>query len=109
MDERKLEKMDMTELVALATRVNVAILSKGAAQKAALKAQIEQMAADAGLSIEDVMGISKGKTATRKPKGSVPPKYRNPADPSQTWTGRGRRPLWIKSLNGSLDQARVGA
>jgi DNA-binding protein H-NS len=24
------------------------------------------------------------------------PKYRNPANPKQTWTGRGRQPGWIK-------------
>jgi DNA-binding protein H-NS len=23
------------------------------------------------------------------------PKYRNPADPSQTWAGRGKRPNWL--------------
>jgi DNA-binding protein H-NS len=26
------------------------------------------------------------------------PKYRNPANPSDTWTGRGRMPLWMKAL-----------
>lgn len=25
----------------------------------------------------------------------VPPKYRNPADKQETWTGRGRQPLWL--------------
>jgi len=25
-----------------------------------------------------------------------PPRFRNPANPSQTWSGRGRRPQWIK-------------
>lgn len=25
----------------------------------------------------------------------VKPKYRNPADRSETWTGRGRPPLWL--------------
>lgn len=25
----------------------------------------------------------------------VAPKYRNPADPKVTWTGRGRQPLWF--------------
>ena len=31
-------------------------------------------------------------------KGKVAPKYRNPQNPSETWTGRGRMPLWIKTL-----------
>jgi DNA-binding protein H-NS len=25
----------------------------------------------------------------------VPPKYRNPANKQETWTGRGRQPLWM--------------
>lgn len=28
----------------------------------------------------------------------VAPKYRNPADPKVTWTGRGRQPLWFADL-----------
>lgn len=34
------------------------------------------------------------KAATRK-GGKVPPKYRNPADASETWTGRGKHPRWM--------------
>ncbi|WP_287961779.1 H-NS histone family protein [Alcanivorax sp.] len=30
-----------------------------------------------------------------KPRGTVPPKYRNPDNPSETWTGRGRKPRWV--------------
>jgi DNA-binding protein H-NS len=37
------------------------------------------------------------KTSTIKGK-KVPPKYRNPADPSQTWTGRGLAPVWMQEL-----------
>lgn len=28
----------------------------------------------------------------------VPPKYRNPDNPEQTWTGRGKAPLWFAAL-----------
>lgn len=35
-----------------------------------------------------------GKLAGRK----IKPKYRNPDDKSQTWTGRGRMPLWMVAL-----------
>ena len=27
--------------------------------------------------------------------GKVAPKYRNPENPSETWTGRGRQPRWM--------------
>ena len=44
---------------------------------------------DHGLSLDEVLG--KG----RKGKGSVAPKYRDPKNPENTWTGRGRMPLWM--------------
>jgi DNA-binding protein H-NS len=48
----------------------------------------------------------------RKPStagGKVAPKYRNPANPEQLWTGRGRAPSWAQELrlNGTLDSARI--
>ena len=33
--------------------------------------------------------------APNAPKKKAPPKYRNPEDDSSTWTGRGRKPLWV--------------
>ena len=34
----------------------------------------------------------------RKAMGKVAPKYRNPADPGETWTGRGKQPRWMAEL-----------
>ena len=63
-------------------------------QKAALEAA-ERAAREHGFSLAELTG------ATVQPKaksGTVnPPKDRNPEDPSQTWTGKGRRPEWIKA------------
>ena len=28
----------------------------------------------------------------------VPPKYRNPENPEQTWTGRGNKPAWVREF-----------
>lgn len=35
----------------------------------------------------------------KKPSKPSPPKYRNPADPTQTWTGKGKAPLWMEGLD----------
>ncbi len=59
-------------------------------------------------------GIASGKRG-RKPGTSklagrkIPPKYRNPKDKSQTWTGRGRTPLWAADLQaaGKLSRALI--
>ena len=31
----------------------------------------------------------------RRPYPLVPPKYRNPDQPSETWAGRGKQPRWL--------------
>lgn len=34
--------------------------------------------------------------STRRRGAASPARYANPADPTQTWSGRGRRPGWVK-------------
>ena len=52
--------------------------------------EIHELAASADLNIE-IKGDNKyGKS---KSKGVI--KFRNPDDPRQTWTGRGKRPKWL--------------
>ena len=37
-----------------------------------------------------------GSAVRVKTGGTVAARYRNPADASQQWTGRGRQPKWVK-------------
>lgn len=83
-------------------------------------ARIKEIARSAGLTAKDI-AAALGSTSGRKPsakkttRGSrlagkkVPPKYRNPADASQTWTGRGKAPIWAAALKtaGTLDSALI--
>lgn len=59
-------------------------------RREALKAA-EHAAAEYGYPLEDLVGGKK--SAGARPKAA--PKYRNPENPEQTWTGRGRRPQWV--------------
>lgn len=55
-------------------------------------------------------GASSGGTRRSSLAGrKVAPKYRNPADASQTWTGRGVAPKWAAELKkaGQLDKALI--
>jgi DNA-binding protein H-NS len=61
-----------------------------------LRAKIDALVKAEGLAIEDVYagtGARRAVTVRRK----VKPKYRNPTDPAQTWTGRGKRPRWYQA------------
>lgn len=39
-----------------------------------------------------------GFLGTKKTRAPGVPKYRNPSDPNQIWTGRGKRPTWLVQL-----------
>ena len=56
-----------------------------------LREQFAKEAAEKGFSLADLAG---GYKATRA-KSTGKHQYRNPLDASQTWTGRGRRPIWL--------------
>lgn len=54
-------------------------------------AKIRSLIADFGLTADDIFITSKPKSV----RPAVNPKYRDPAT-GQTWTGRGKPPVWIK-------------
>ena len=66
-----------------------------AAREAAIE-KLKQIAREHGYSLEELAGTKKARksSGTRKP---VAPKYANPTNPSETWTGRGRKPLWVQA------------
>ncbi len=62
-----------------------------------VRAEMEKLAAAHGVSVEDVLGGKSSAKSKKAPKAKSAPKYANPADKSQTWTGKGRQPDWFKS------------
>ena len=86
-----LEEMSVKELVDLHAKVKAAIADRHVTERAELKAKMVQLAADSGLSLEEVLGLRKGRAA----KGPSVAKFRNPDDANDTWTGRGRKPNWL--------------
>lgn len=77
--------------------INKEIQNKKNQKRKSLMADLERLARDAGISLDELLDQSSIRKAP-KAKGAVAVKYRNPNDASQTWTGRGRQPLWIAAL-----------
>lgn len=73
------------------------IARKKSLARKSLMADMEKLARDAGVSLNELFPEA-GSTKPAKVKSPVAPKYRNPNDASQTWTGRGRQPLWLAAL-----------
>lgn len=96
MNTDQLNNLSIAQLIDLKNKAEQLIVIKQKEQKKDLISDFEAQAAKLGLSLEDVIGTTSPKG--RKTKGKkVAPKYRNPHDSSVTWTGRGRRPLWVEA------------
>ena len=100
----ELETLSLDELLSLQARVAKEIDARRAAESANAKKEVMQLAARYGLAIQ-FAGSVETKTKAVKAKGTVAAKYRHPQNPSLTWTGRGRSPVWVaewKAKHGSL-------
>jgi DNA-binding protein H-NS len=91
-----LKTLSPKELLSLIANANAQMHVAQATQVQTVKQKIETLLSNSGLTLDEVYP-SRGKKAAGKKvgKGSVAPKYQNPSDPSQTWSGRGRQPVWF--------------
>ncbi len=89
----ELDTLSRKELMKLRTDVESALDTLENRRKAEARTAAEAIAQEHGFSLADL--LNSDKAAKRKGQKNAA-KYRNPADPTQTWTGRGRQPGWIK-------------
>lgn len=92
----QLEHKSIEDLISLRNEAERLIKQKEKDAKRELINQFKQQAAALGLTLEEVMGTAP--KTTRRSGGKVPPKYRNPNNAEQTWTGRGKQPIWVREL-----------
>jgi DNA-binding protein H-NS len=84
-----LKSMSMDELWSLHESLCAALASKISTEKARLDQRLRQLR----LGAAGAHGVEK--SYARRPYPQVYPKYRNPAEPSETWAGRGKKPRWL--------------
>ncbi|MEO0938164.1 MAG: H-NS histone family protein [Pseudomonadota bacterium] len=87
-----LDAMSVKELEQLIVDAKAAIGAARVREREAAKAEAEEVAAKYGFSLNE---LASGKGGRKKAApGSA--KYANPENPAQTWTGKGRQPVWYK-------------
>ena len=94
--------MSVDELWILRSEIASVLASKIAEEKTKLEKRLWQLRSDSL--------PSKIVQRERRPYPQVLPKYRNPADPAETWAGRGKQPRWVTEQLGSgkkLDDFRI--
>lgn len=91
-----LNSLSPAELQALIKDAEAQMESARKNQIQEVRTKMDALLKAAGLTIDDVYPRRGGKAA-KVPKAAVAPKYRNPENAAQTWSGRGKRPLWFSA------------
>jgi DNA-binding protein H-NS len=102
MKDRQLEKMQLDDLWDLHQRIIDVLDRKLENEKQKLQNQLDELGRKFGGSPRDI--------PQRRPYPKVEPKYRNPRNPLETWSGRGKTPRWAVELlaNGAnLEEFRI--
>jgi DNA-binding protein H-NS len=89
MKPRDLKSMSVEELWSLHELVSAALARKIKARTAKLDLRLRRLGAVS----------HNGNKISHAPRfyPQVYPKYRNPAEPSETWAGRGKKPRWLSA------------
>lgn len=87
----ELDHLSLKELKDLQAQVARSIANFVDRKKKEALAELESKAREFGFSLSELTGAS---PAPRK-RASAGAKYANPANPADTWSGRGRKPRWF--------------
>ncbi len=106
MKQSNIESMSTNELWMLHEKIIAILAGKLAAEKTRLEKRLRQ------LNKQGVGSHANGRKVShaRRPYPQVFPKYKNPAKPSETWAGRGKKPRWLSAQLKSgkkLDDFRI--
>ena len=113
--EKQINKMTLEELVELHDAAGKLIKNFQKDRRKELQKQFKEMAAQAGFSLSEVVGgrgaaAAAAVVSVEGKRRNYKPKYQNPANPSQTWTGLGMKPRWVRdhlAEGKSIDDLRI--
>jgi DNA-binding protein H-NS len=103
MTSHEMKSMSVDELWSLYQQVKSTLGRKIADEKSQLDDRLQQLGFSAS-------GNGKEPDPARRRYPQVFPKYRNPAEPAETWAGRGKQPRWLTAelrSGKSLDDFRI--
>jgi DNA-binding protein H-NS len=83
-----LKSMSIAKLSKLKDQVDAILHTKVADQRRSLEAELTKLSR---------FSTSQLRSKGRGIRGPVAPKYRNPANPRETWAGRGLTPRWLSA------------
>jgi DNA-binding protein H-NS len=89
-----LADLNLKELKGLQSEIEKQLKERQQQEINKAREQILAISQSVGVTLEELLTNKKVKSDAGRGK-KVQPRYQNPADNSQTWTGRGRKPKWM--------------
>ncbi|HVY29674.1 MAG TPA: H-NS histone family protein [Polyangiaceae bacterium] len=88
------------ELAALASGAQAELAARRERRRAEFFERIREQARALDIDPEEVVAAlsRKGARSGTDRRAAVAPKYRNPQNAAETWSGRGQRPKWLETL-----------
>ena len=86
---KDLDLLSVDELWALHLELIAVLASKMTEEKAELEKRLAQL---------NSSDVPRKELRERRAYPAIAPKFRNPSEPLETWTGRGKTPRWLSSL-----------
>jgi DNA-binding protein H-NS len=102
MKRTDLQSMPTDQLWSLHETLRLMLATRVEAEKRQLEKRLEELGR--------TFGTLLGEVGPREPNPKVSPKFQNPEQPSQTWSGRGRQPRWVNELleaGRTFDELRI--
>jgi len=93
----ELTGLDIERLAELLNDAQGELASREKQNRRDLRTELERRVAAAGYRLGDIfpeLGAASSSPARRK----RPPRYRDPQNPGQTWSGVGRTPNWVQAI-----------
>ena len=89
-------QLSLHELAELVQNAEKALADKKKSERKNVIAKIKELADSIGVTVTIHDGNTQTRGASSRKGSKVAPKYRNPANLEQTWTGRGVTPRWLR-------------
>lgn len=102
MDINSLNQKELADLISQASKRKKVLAKRKPINQ--VRAAINRVVRGSGYTLEELFGSKPaGTTGARKPAATrkaktaskVAPKYRNPVNAAETWSGRGKQPRWL--------------
>lgn len=96
-DQMDLKTMSPVELQNLIANAEKEIVNKKKELKSDCLKALHETAESFGFKLSDFIEIAGEESKPAKTRKPAEAKYRNPENPSETWTGRGIAPKWLQA------------